>query len=188
MRPLTVRPMWSWRAWIVCVALMMSAAAGRASTIGASLGVLFPSDRLSDTADYRGASVLSGPTAGLHLEGELSSALGDIRLGGVAEVAVLRSPEEPALRMYYVPIQAGPMWELSVVEDVSLAASFMAGAAFVSTNMGEERSLGQGVASVAWQVRRSLPDMSVALEMAISLLWGRSLQETLQLRLVLFSE
>ncbi len=176
-----------WRVWVACAALLVGAAPAFSSTVGVSLGMIFPADSLSGADDYRGSEVFSGPSAGLHLQGVAVSRARGMVLDGSIEVARLSSPVNSDLRTLFVPVQLGPSWKLGDFERVSMGASLSAGAAFVSTNIGQERSLAQGIASLAWHVKRALPHASISLEMALSLLWGESAKRTLQLRLIMLS-
>ncbi len=154
---------------------------------GVSLGMIFPEDRLAETGDHRGAHVDSGPSLGARIYGNQMMRLGGARWLAIAEMSRLRSPYYEDLKVLCVPLQGGLSWELGAVERMSMHASLRAGALFVSTSMGEERSLTQGLTSLAWQMKRSLPDLSVALEMAVGLIWGDSQHRAFQIRLILLT-
>jgi hypothetical protein len=105
-----------------------------------------------------------------------------------AEVASFRSVDRAGVSALFVPVQAGAAWDAGSVRDVTLRLSIAGGGGFVSTSAGAERSLLLGVATLGWQARRAMHDLTAGLDLGLSLLWNEGVREMFQAKLVLLTE
>ncbi len=152
--------------WLFC--FLLTGCAGRLASaepisLGASLGMIFPSDRLSERADFLGSFLLPAPSVGVHARWGGSGG-SDLGWEGSVEMAIFESDDEARLRMVYVPIQIGRTWEVADVQGVALRTRVSGGLAFASTNIGATRSLTLGIVTLGAQLVRPIRDLTVAID------------------------
>ncbi|MEK7765435.1 MAG: hypothetical protein AAB368_04275 [bacterium] len=169
-------------------ALLGTPAGARPPVLGVSLGMAFPSDRLSGLPDERGAVLRPAPALGARVSRSRAIAGVGLDWSGSAEVASFRSVDRAEVSVLFVPMQAGVAWEAGGARDVTMRLSVAGGPGFVSASAGAERSLLLGVATVGWQARRAMHDLTVGLDVGLSLLWNDGIRDLFQVKLVLLTE
>ncbi len=151
-----------WCACVVCVVCAGEIAQAQPPVIGASLGVVFPSDRLTKRTDFLGAFLLPAPSVGVHSRWGSASRFKSAWEGAI-EMAIFQSSEELRLRTLYVPVRLKYVREVANVQDVGLHVSTAGGLAFVSTNLGARRALTLGLLTLGGQLQRAIHGLTVAL-------------------------
>lgn len=149
------------------VAVAVAGARGaeaRSFMVGSSLGMIFVPGGISERGDYLGALLRPGPCVGVHGRWGDDLAGAELPWEGTAALAVFNSDQDAALRVVYVPLAIGPVWEVASVQDVALHLRITTGMAFISANMGDRRTMYTGLLSGGAGLRRSIHDVSVALD------------------------
>ena len=141
-------------------------AASRAFMIGSSLGMVFPTDRLSDRADYLGSLLLPGPCVSVHGRWGEDLAGTELPWEGAIGLATFSSEQESELRIIYVPITIGPVWDVSSVQGLTLQLRAATGVAMVAANMGDRRTMYLGLLTGGAGVRRAIHDVAVAVDLS----------------------
>lgn len=172
---------------VACVAAFMATQVrAQAPEVGMSLGMAFPSAQLSERSDFLGAFLLPAPSLGIRSRWSGLRFDPDAAMEAAVEMAIFQSDEDLKLRTLYVPIQLKYVREMTNVRGVGMHVGLGGGLAFVSTNLGVERSLVQGLVTVGAQVQHAVHKVAVALEFEASVLM-QDMLPLFQLRLVLFS-
>src|SRR5690349_4258505 len=102
------------------VTLALAPAGAGAATVGASLGLLFPVDRLTARTGLLGAPIRPGPSLGLRLAPAEDSDRGPLSWDASCELAQFESDADPALRAIYAPLKAGVVLRAATVREVGL--------------------------------------------------------------------
>jgi len=134
--------------------------AARPVSLGASLGMFFPVDRLTSHADMRGANLM--PTPGTGLRCRWTDGPGTFWEWG-ADLVIFESGDDPDLRSIFIPVQLRWLMETADVGGLSLLVSASGGTAFMMVNRGTEKSDTMGIASVGIQLERSILNLAAAL-------------------------
>ncbi len=172
---------------VTCVAAFATTQVrAQAPAMGMSLGMAFPSDRLSERPDFLGAFLLPAPSVGIRSRWSGLRFDPDAVLEAAVEMAIFQSDDDLKLRTLYVPVQFKYVREMANVRGVGMHVGLGGGLAFVSTNLGAERSLTQGLATVGAQVQHAVHKVTVALDFEVGVLM-QDMLPLFQLRLVLFS-
>lgn len=156
-----------------------------AAALGASLGVLFPTDRLTNRAGPLGATLRPGPTVGAHAGPGADRETRPLGWDVSVELAQFESDGDPDLRALYVPLKGGIIWQAVSVQGVGLEARLAGGAALMSARSRDAASTVLPVVSFGGALRHPIHRLSAALEFEAGALLERRPQATFQVRLVL---
>jgi len=177
-----------WRAGILAaVAVRAATASAQPLSVGASMGLLLPSDRLVSRSDALGAQLLPGPCVGLHLTGDGLAGREDLSWEAALLLGLFQSRTDAALRTQYLPLELGASWEAAEIEQLSLRFRFGGGPAIVSTNLGPTRSVALAQTYLGGQIQRSLHDLTIALEVSIGVVWQAQIQNVVRAQMVVLT-
>ncbi len=185
-RPATVSLVLRWRNSLsMCLVLAGGIAAANPLELGASLGMLFPTDRLTRREGGMGASLLPGPAVGVCARSQPLDRFPRLSAELMVEAAFFQSDENRDLRLLYVPVQAVGLWGIGAVEGMEMLLRLGGGPTFLSANLGGARSLVAGMVTGGWQVRRRLEGLSCALETGADLVFDGKPEDMFRIRIVL---
>lgn len=175
------------RGFMVAVAMQGLHASAAPLTVGASMGLLLPSDRLVTRDDYLGAPLLPGPTVGIRVVGEGVGGRPDLAWEGGLSLCMLQSRTNLMLRTQFLPMDLGLAWELVEIEQLSLRLRAGGGPALVTTNLGDTRTVALAQTYLGGRVQRVMHHLTVALEVGVGVLWQSRVQDTVRADLVVMT-
>ncbi len=176
-----------WLGFVVGIAVHGAAAADQPWTIGASLGMELPADRLVSRTDELGATLLPGPAVALHLVREGLAGRPEWACEGSLEMASFQSRSNPALRTQYLPLDLGASWEATDLRELVLRLRAGGGPALVSTNLGATRTVALAETYAGGRVQRTLSGLTVALDVSVAVLWQARARDTIRVQLVVLT-
>lgn len=177
-----------WGAGILAAVAMRAATApAQPLSVGASLGLILPSERLVSRSDELGAALLPGPCVGLHLVGDGLAGREDLAWEGSVVLGLFQSSTDLNLRTQYLPLELGVLWEAAQIEQLSLRLRFGGGPAIVSSNLGSTRAVTLAQTYLGGQVQRSLHDLTIALDVSVGVLWQAQIQNVVRAQLVVLT-
>ena len=177
-----------WRQFLILItATVVPAAAAHPVSIGASMGMMFPSDRLVSRNDGIGATLLPGPSAGLHAEWNGLGRYDNLGVDATLELGLFQSREDARLRTQALPLDVALDWQATTVQEVGLRVRVGGGPVLVSTNLGATRTVLLGETFLGGQLRRSLRALTLLLDVDIGLLWQARVRNTIRARLVVLT-
>jgi hypothetical protein len=175
----------------ITLSLFLAAWAGLAAAgtprIGASLGLAFPSDRLSNSGEPIGSKLLPAPGLGLIGAFDPSETLTKLSCEGSIEVNVFGSNDDKDLKVYYVPILFSGLWDIGAAAGLDMHVRAGAGGGFLSANSGSLKSLSGGAVSLGWRIGKELKGLSCAIDAGIDLLFKGGTQNMFRFKLLLFT-
>ena len=173
---------------VLFLAAWAGLAAAGTSRLGASLGLAFPSGRLTDSGDSIGSKLLPAPGLGLAGSFDPSDNLPKLSCEGSLEVNVFGSNDDKDLKVYYVPILFSGLWDIGAAAGLDMHVRAGVGGGFLSANSGSLRSLSGGAVSLGWRIGKELKGLSCALDAGLDLLFlNGGTQNMLRFKLLLFT-
>jgi hypothetical protein len=164
-------------------ALLATPVAAQPVSVGASMGMFFPVDRLTNHSDMRGANLAATPGTGLRFRWADGS---ETAWEWGADFVIFESDDDPDLRSMFIPVQLRYLVETTDVGGLALMIGAGAGVAFLTVNRGEEESDTMGLATVGIQLERSILNVTAALGFEVGMRYrGRDSGILLQTRLTL---
>lgn len=176
-----------WRGFLVAAAVRGAVAAAQPLSVGASMGLMLPSDRLVARNDYLGAAVLPGPCVALHVVREGLAGRSDLAWEGLVALGLFESRVNTQLRTQYLPVEVGASWEAVEIEELALRLRLTGGPALVSTNLGSTRALLLAQTCIGGQVQRALHHLTVALDVSVGVLWQARPQNLVRAQLIVLT-
>ncbi len=164
-------------------ALVLLAGAAR-TEVGFSLGLLLPADRLSGEPGPLSAPLRAAPSIGLHAGREPGGGWGSPGWEACLEAAQFESDSDRRVRLFWVPLRAGPSWEVAVVEGATLTVGAAAGGALISGRAGgEAETTGAGFLTASGRVRRALHRFTASLGIEAGAAWQEGWRPMMAVRL-----
>src|SRR5687768_17591171 len=164
-------------------ALALTAGAARAE-VGFSLGLLLPADRLSGKPGPLSAPLRPAPSVGLHAGREPGGGWGAPGWEVCLEAAQFESDADRRVRLFWVPLRAGPSWEVAVVEGATLTVGAAAGGALISARAGgDSETAGAGFLTASGRVRRALARFTASLGIEAGAAWQEGWRPMMAVRL-----
>jgi len=176
-----------WRGILVAVALRGADVGAEPFSLGASMGLILPSNQLVSRNDLIGAALLPGPSVGLHAVREGLAGRSDLSLEGQIELGLFESRVNPALRTQYLPLEVAASWEAASLEELSLRVRAGGGPVLISTNLGARRSVLLPQTCIGGEVVRSLHHLTVALDVSVGVLWQSGIQNVVRARVIVLT-
>lgn len=151
--------------------------------LGASLGLLLPADRLSGATGLISSPLRPAPSVALHGGSVPGGGWGAPGWDVTLEAAQFESDADRGLRLFWIPLRAGPVWEVATVEGAALTVGLAAGGAVLSVRSGgPSTTVGAGFATATGRVRRTLHAWTVSLGLEAGAAWHEGFRPLMAVR------
>lgn len=163
--------------------MTLGTAAGVRAELGASLGFLLPADRLSGAAGWMSSPLRPAPSLAVHGGSVPGGGWGDPGWDVTLEAAQFESDADRQLRLFWIPLRAGPVWEVATVEGAALTVGLAAGGAVLSVRAGgPSTTSGAGYAAATGRIRRALHAFTVSLGLEAGVVWHEGVRPLMAVR------